>query len=324
MADQTLAERIARDAVDGLLKQASKQGQQDIREEEVKIDPETQKKLIEREVRMATDADYELAELAKEGAADRLRRRLDRPAGTPSEKAEPERTKATINQEIGATAKAMLDMGIPAPVVAQYLVGSSTAGIPVNLGGGNQGLTIDNVLTLVDRMNTNKASSELESIIKEMRDEIKNLRNAPKVEKVDPAEAQASQLDSLSKLVDSLVKLGVVQRPGSEAVATGKPLEVVKEENRHAEKMEELTTESKYKNKVAETLAELPERIGRGIAGQIADQGEEQKEVPRTSSMEHFACPNEKCGYNIVFPPGTVTITCPKCGSVYERKAKAG
>lgn len=320
---ETFAETLARDAVDGILRRAGKQGQQDAQEGEVTLDPETQKKIIEREVKMAADPDFALAEEAKLSAADRMRRSRERPAETRQEKAAPEKDKAAINKEIGATAKAMLDMGIPPSVVAQYLVGSSTPQVPIAFaGGGNQGLTLIDVLTLVDRMNDRKPNSELENIIKEMRDEIKALKNQPRAdgERVDPVKTQASQLEGLTSLVESLVKLGVVQRPSTGAAIAGKPIEVVKEENRHVEKMEELKTESNYKTSVAETLAGIPEKIGQGIAAQM---GEGKKSSSFASSeLEHLLCTTEGCGFNIPYPPEAVQVVCPKCGATYGRQEK--
>ncbi len=320
------AQQLAKSAVDGLLKQAGKQASQETSQAEVTLDPETQKKIIEREVRMAADPDFELAELAKQRAAERMRRSMDRPADVRELKQEPAQDKAKLNQEIGATAKAMLDMGIPPAVVASYLTGSTTPQVPIAFqGGGNQGLTLTDVLALVDRMNSSRANSEIESIIREMRDEIKAIKNTPPAARVDPVAAQTSQLEGLGNLITALEKLGVVQRPGTAAaVAAGEPIEVVREKNRHEEKLAEIEIDKNHKEQVGNLLAELPERIGAGVAGQLLSGGDKPP-VAQTAQAETFNCPHKDeatgkvCGTVILVPQGAVKVECPTCHTMYGK-----
>ncbi len=320
------AQDLARSAIDGLLKQAGKQAVQETQQAEVAIDPETHKKLVEREIRMAADPDFELAELAKQRAAERMRRSMDRPAEAREVKPEPAPDKAKLNQEIGATAKAMLDMGIPPTVVASYLTGSTTPQVPIAFqGGGNQGLTLTDVLALVDRMNSSRANSDLMDILKEMRQEINALKNAPPAPRVDPVTAQTTQLEGLNNLIGALVNLGVVQRPGTAvAAAAGEPIEVVREKNRHDEKLAELAIEKDHKEKVGNLLAELPERIGAGVAGQLLSGGEKPP-VAQIAPTETFICPHKDeitgkaCGTVIPIPQGTTRFACPTCHAEYGK-----
>jgi len=104
----------------------------------------------------------------------------------------------------------------------------------------------------------------------------------------------------------------------------------VKEKNRHDEKMEELKIDKEHKNSIANTLASIPEKIGRGFASQTL--GEEEKDEPeagavaKTAEQEPFKC--EQCGAEFMIPAGALQITCPNCtqadGSptVYTRKKK--
>ena len=315
MTTENFAQRLAKDAVDGLLKQAALKTAEEARmasDNEVKIDPETQKKLIEREIKMAADPDFELTELAKENAAERMRRKLGKPGETSPGTKEPAKEKAEVNVEIGRTAKAMLDMGIPAAVVAQYLIGSSTPPYPLGYGGANQGgITFTDLLTFADRMNQNKPNSELAEILKTMREEIKALRPAAPPVPPDPI----SQVEQTLNLVQKFKDVGLI--PEATPQASGDSLEVVKERNRHEERKIELTTEKDYKMGMVDAVGNLAEDIGAGAGSQVL----QRKEMPREKTggvLETFEC--KDCHATIYVTPETGDkVKCAKCGMVYER-----
>ena len=73
--DNKFAQKLAKDMMDGVIKQAASIEKPD---QNITMDPETKKRLIEREIRMASDPDYELGELAKSSAARRMRNNLRR------------------------------------------------------------------------------------------------------------------------------------------------------------------------------------------------------------------------------------------------------
>lgn len=218
--------------------------------------------------------------------------------------------------------QSLLDKGLDEKRVGNlvdYLLGTGQSALGIFPSGvaSAQGITLADVFAIQDRMNANKPSSDLENIIKEMRDEIKAFKNPPK--NTDPVAAQASQFESLKNLVDSLVGLGVVQRPGTGAAVAGESLDIVKEKNRHAEEILTRQGEVDYKKQLGETIADFPKRVGEGLASRVIEQ-EQTNEVSLT--MEHMKCATESCGFNIPYPPEATSITCPKCGTIYARTKK--
>lgn len=187
-----------------------------------------------------------------------------------------------------------------------------------------QGITLTDVFSIQDRMNANKPNSELDNIIREIREEIKSLKNQPKGEKVDPVAAQVSAFESLGNLVDSLVKLGVVQRPGTGVAVEGEPLEVVKEKNSFELRKMEIEGENAYKQSkgaVLHKILDIPKDLGADISERILGREQASEE---SSTMEYRKCSNGTCDFNIPYPPDAVTATCPKCGMIYDRSKKGG
>jgi hypothetical protein len=317
MTTENFAQRLAKDAVDGLLKQAAKNTAEEVASNsDVKIDPETQKKLIEREIKMAADPDFELTELAKEKAAARIRRSLEGTPAASAQKAEPEKDKAAVNKEIGTTAKYLLDMGIPPAVVASYLTSSSTPAIPIALGGNQGGITIKDVFEIVDRLNANRSNPELAKILETLTAKVEALERKPA-----PPEPPAKKSFIFVK-ADGTIEEIAADRPLilEPKPATGEPIELVKEKNRHNEKMEEIKVDQEYKTGVVDALGNLAEDIGAGAASQVLGQKEGPKE--KTGGvLETVQCSG--CHATIYVTPETDKVTCAKCGVVSERPKKA-
>lgn len=348
-AGQTAA-RLAKDAIDGIMQRAKANMQPENTQEAPAIDPELNKKLVDREIRMAADPDFELQELAKERAAKRMRQVIDGPSEPRQEKPpNPEENifdRRKANEEIGLLAKVLLDRGLPKEVVAQFLLGSGVPAIPINIGnqpgnGSGNAITLTDVFNLMDRMNARKDNSELTETIKEMREEIKALRSgqgaAVRQSPTDPV----TQIQSLTSLVDGLAALGIVKKIGTELPPPqieGEPLEVVKEKNRHAAELKRIELEERRlgidqdnNNKKIGLLGEIPEKIAEGIASHmisaanssspITGPAASAKEVP-ANVIEYFSCPNKNedntvCGTRIEIHQGENKVTCPKCGTIY-------
>lgn len=108
--------------------------------------------------------------------------------------------------------------------------------------------------------------------------------------------------------------------PSAVAASTGDPLDVVQERNRHDEAMEGLKTEKEYKEKLGDTLADLPERVGRGLGGQIME-GEGSKgggsggRGGGGGGLDIIDC---ECGRKIRVAPGADSVTC-ECGIIYNK-----
>ncbi|GAI77681.1 unnamed protein product, partial [marine sediment metagenome] len=99
--------------------------------------------------------------------------------------------------------------------------------------------------------------------------------------------------------IEALKALGLIKEPVVTG-PSGEPLEVVKEKNRHAEKMQEIRDEGDYKRSLADTVADLPERLGRGIAGQFTEEAE-GRGGSSGSSLEYITC--DDCKIRFPIPP---------------------
>lgn len=114
------------------------------------------------------------------------------------------------------------------------------------------------------------------------------------------------------------------------ADTSGKPLEVVREENRHAEKMEEIKTEKEFKESVSQTLASVPESFAAGLGALASTQhpGARQQTPPGTQEgqrdnlQQQWNC--KDCHTPIYFRLGETRIICPnpKCRAIWELPQK--
>lgn len=102
--------------------------------------------------------------------------------------------------------------------------------------------------------------------------------------------------------------------------ASGESIEQLKEKNRHAEKMEELQTEKKYKDDLVRVVSDIPESIGRGLASDIKEKPRGRQQAAQTGELQKVDC--EVCHATIHYPNDATNITCPKCGAIYTREPK--
>ncbi len=228
-----------------------------------------------------------------------------------------------VRDKIAATAITLLEKGADPHAVAIYLQGSTPI-TPITLGGVGgvpaQGLTFKDMKEMFEMLLGKKEEGELKTIIADLQREVRELRTHPPetAKPLDPIAFAGQQAAITKAYIEALRALGLYPEGGVKT-GDGKTLEVVKEENRHAEKMEELKTDKWYKEQLADTLGGLPEQIGEGIAGRIqAHEGGRGGE----EGQEYVEC--EDCHTKVpIFDKTSNKIECPKCHAIYTKKAEA-
>ena len=105
--------------------------------------------------------------------------------------------------------------------------------------------------------------------------------------------------------------------------ATEKPLEMIHEENRHAEEMAKVNEQEKFHKDIVGTPQDAMVNIGEGLARnaerQAAD-GEGEGAVVKKAKGESIKCPD--CKNEIpIFPETASPVECPNCGqTLYWKK----
>jgi hypothetical protein len=229
-------------------------------------------------------------------------------------------TKASIT----ANALLLLEKGVPANVVGQYLIGSQTTGIPIGgfPGGQQQGITFDNVLSIFKMAKEEKGTApELTAILNKLTDKVSELENkVAAAGHQEPKKAWVVHPDGTKEEIQPGEPI-IIKQP---APATGENIEFTKEQNRHAEEVEKIKNEKDYKDKIAGTVASLPEKIGAGLAASLVDAEQPPgrsaaRTAPADSTIKHLKCEVEGCGYDIPYAANALEVTCPKCKMVYQR-----
>lgn len=295
--------------------------------EQTKAKTELDRVLEDKELRAAkrySAAELEKMALESENEAARLRGEPPKHKSyggeemTDEEKAKKEEERKRLLD----SAKALIDSGMEPKQVGQMLLGlvptQGAAGYPPA-----QGMGLDDVIKIVNLVTEKKETSELKAVIASLDKKVDDLargggKGKDEAKPIDPITFARQQAEMTKAYVETLKDLGIIKEP---VVTTekGEPLEVVKEKHRHEERMEEVKTDRSYKETLGETLSNIPERIGRGIAGQISE-GEEE-ESNKGSALESLICQEEGCGTKIYITPTSGNqVTCPKCGSIYTRK----
>jgi len=214
-----------------------------------------------------------------------------------------------------------------------YLLGiSGSPGVPIGLPGAPapaQGITFSDVKEIfrMGQESTAKSDPAIANILDRLSLKVEALEKTA-LTRPAPAPEKRTVIVVKSDGTFEEVELGkpiIIQpKPASDR----KSIEEIKEENRHAEEVAKLEADKEYKNSVAHTLASIPEKIGRGLAGQVAEGGGEETAAPaaanRTIELEPFTCKNEECGKVTPIPKNATKFTCPHCGSIYERQEEKG
>ena len=231
----------------------------------------------------------------------------------------------------------MLEKGLDPITVGKlvdYLLGGSQfpqIGMP-GAGAPPQGITFADMMSFAKMMQeNNRADPTLTALLTKLTEKVEAVEKiAAARPAAEPVKRSAFIIKADGNLEEVSLDRPILLEPKPSAI-DGKPIEVVKEENRHLEKMEELKTDKEHKKSIADTLASIPEKIGRGLAGQALGEEEEVEPgsgaVAKIADQEHFKC--EQCGTEFMIPVDALTITCPNCtqadGSptVYTRTKKA-
>ncbi|MBU0778169.1 hypothetical protein KKF82_07915 [Patescibacteria group bacterium] len=228
-------------------------------------------------------------------------------------------------ERLMASATALINSGLDPKQVGQMLLGLT----PTPAGGGYppavQGMGFEEVLKIVTLIVGKRETDEIKGLMNSLDKRIDELAKGGGAAKIE-TQRQLTPMDYAKQQVEyisALEELGIIRKPEART-AQGESLDVVKEQNRHKEKMEEISGDKDYKEKLVNIATELPERIGRGIAGQFTEEetgGGMGSSV--SSSLEYKTCTEEGCGFKIQIPPNAGNeIECPKCGAVYTRDKK--
>lgn len=227
----------------------------------------------------------------------------------------------------------LLNQGVDPKVVGQLLQGMPTnAGSALLPGSTSQGASIKDLTSamrdMFEMVETRKPKDDggltrvLDRLdrftddLKGLREEVADVKAGryARQENVSPADALKQQIDLLKTAREMATEMGWVKQ---EATATGEPIDIVREKNRHAEKMKEIDVDSEHKERIGNIIAEIPERIGKGITSQLMTEGGEES---GTGGLPTYPC---TCGHKIVIPPGAPdAIKCSKCGAVYTKGEK--
>lgn len=230
---------------------------------------------------------------------------------------------AKLRDQISTTATMLLEKNVDPKIVGQYILGSTPV-TPITVSGGmptQQGFSFDDVKKIWDMATENKGSGELKGVLENLTTltaEVKALKDSNRHDPLDPITFAKQQAEQTRAYYETLKSLGMIKESES-STYEGEPLEVVKEKHRHEEKIEEIHTDREYKQEVTKIAGDIPERIGRGIAGQFGEEGEGKGSSG--GGLEYITCQEEGCGQKIYITPDTgPQVTCPKCGSIYTRK----
>ncbi|MBA7635593.1 hypothetical protein ES703_43197 [subsurface metagenome] len=240
---------------------------------------------------------------------------------TEEEREKKKQEEAEQREKLMASAIALINSGIDPKQVGQMLLGltpTSPAGYPP----AAQGMGFEEVLKIVTLIVGKRETDEIKGLMASLDKRIDELSKGggARVEiskPLTPMEYAKQQVEYIA----ALKELGLIKEPVA-MTEKGESLDVVKERNRHDERMEEVRGEKEYKQTLGQVVSELPERIGRGIAGQVSEEPERDR-GNQGSELEYLTCTEEGCGFRIPVPPGAVSqITCPKCGAIYQPETK--
>lgn len=223
-------------------------------------------------------------------------------------------------------AQGLLERGLDPSVVGRtidYLLGTNaqfpTVGVP-GAAAPAQGMTFTDMKEIFKMgQEANKTDPAIAAILERLTDKVTDLES--KISRPSGNENPPKRSYVLIKADNTIKEIEadgpVFLEPGA---ATGEPLEVVKEKNRHEEEMEKVRNDKNYKEGLVNTLADIPESIGRGLANDVRESTPVRQPAPQTGGLETIDC--DTCHAKIYYSPDTTKVTCAKCGSVYLRQPK--
>lgn len=227
-------------------------------------------------------------------------------------------------------AQGLLERGLDPSVVGRtidYLLGNGQAPM-VGLPGAPapaQGMTFTDMKEIFKMgQEANRSDPNITVILSKLTDKIQVLE-----EKVSAPPQRNSiwvvKPDGTAEEVEPGKPI-VIQPPPPPAAAanTGDSIEVVRERNRHDEKLEEIKIDKEHKQAIADTLRSIPDALAGGLADYAASrQGgglPATRPVPKTaeaaqSGQQYYNC--TECHTPIPIKPGEHEIACPKCKTVF-------
>lgn len=275
----------------------------------------------ERAARRYSVAEMEKMALEAENEASRLRGEppVHKYGGNGMDE-DKKKEEAEKRQLLMGQAKALIEQGMNPEQVGRLLLAlPGTSGVPAATQV-TQGMTLSDVKDIMEMVTGNRETSELRSMIASLGKQVDELvkggrANGKPAQPIDPVTFAIQQADAVTAWSKALQEI----TPKSvQPAATGEPLEIVKEKNRHNEKMEEIKTDKDYKERITDIAAEIPERIGHGIGGQFVERGEDVGDSG--GGLESITCGEDGCGTTIYITPETgPQVICPKCKAIYQR-----
>lgn len=266
---------------------------------------------------MAIEAENEAARLR--GEPPKYKYHTGGEAMDDDEKKKQEAKQTEQREKITTQAVALINSGMEPAQVGQMLMGLTLPGaVPV---AAPQGMGLEDILKIVTLVVGKKDADELKDVIADLSKKVEDItKNPPRsrdeAKPLDPILFARQQAEAVVAWNEALEQL----RPAPVASSGGKPLDIVKEENRHSEKMEEIKGERDYKKTLTDIASEIPERVGRGIAGQFGEGHEESGDGGSNTGMEYIEC--GECKTKIPIPPTVAVggqITCQKCGAIWAK-----
>lgn len=260
---------------------------------------------------------YSAAELDR--MATQIEREADRmntPGGIAAAETNGGKTKEIISQAV-----ILLNSGVDPKVVGQILSGTTplTVAIPGGAAGGG-GITFQDIKGILDTFLEVKSDKNKDSVIADLREKVAKLEskgNTPPAAPLDPISYAKQSADAVSTMFQAWKDMGLIKEP---APSSGKnSVEEMRESHRHEERMEAIKADKEHKGEMRKIAAEIPRRIGRGVAQHIREGEDGDSERVAAGDIESIKC--GACGKNILVPPDVGdTLICPHCGAKYQKK----
>jgi len=237
-----------------------------------------------------------------------------------------------LKKQIGEFATNLLASGVDPRIVGQYLQGvvAGQANPYAQFGfippaAQNQGMTISDVMDLVDRITEKKEKSELQDLVTTIGREVIELKkeirsNGGKAVAPNPITAAREVAESFKAIHETFLELGLVPQGGNGGMSLEERKALWEREDRKAA----IQAEREYKGGLLKALGDLPKHVGRGLAGRYIEQQGAADDVPATPSGPKLETMKCNCGTTIYIPPNVGNkIICPGCQAVYTRNADA-
>jgi len=230
-------------------------------------------------------------------------------------------------------AAGLLEKGIDPATVGRtidYLIGSGPSpqiGLP-GAGTPSGGMSFTDMKELFKMgQESNKTDATLVGILNKLSDKIEAVEKLAAIRPPAQPEKRVAYV-----IEDGEIKEVPFDRPillkAKPPAETGESIEMLKEKNRHEEEKAKIELDKNYKKSIAETLASIPEKVGRGLASQAMGEEEGAAALPtggaaaQTIELETVTCPETTCGKEFQIRKGALKVTCPHCGGIFTRDEK--